>query len=180
MFKKIILSTAILMATANAQAEIVITDCKTIGDEFAFIDTDTGVEWMRYQGYRSVRELSGKSGSDALSIIETHLPGWKFPTLDEVMTLAGNTIEEDIARKLVVNNMSLISNVTNRRQNLGSSRVYTGEQHSFRPFADAFGTVSSPTQGQYARPYFYDGRDATGTNNLIRKFQHHHLHALKH
>ena len=47
MFKKMVTAAFVLLASAGAQAEMMHTDWQTEGDKQAYLDYDTGIEWIR-------------------------------------------------------------------------------------------------------------------------------------
>lgn len=80
MFKK--LGLAALMAFSvishSAHAAFLKTDVTAAGDAGAFVDQDTGIEWL------SLKYTDGMSISQALAAYS----GWRLPTEDEVITMA--------------------------------------------------------------------------------------------
>lgn len=83
MFKRAVLSVFILAAgliSAQANAALVSTDWKTVGDAKATLDTVSGLEWL---------DLTLTAGNSHTSISENPslFPGWRFPTITEVKSL---------------------------------------------------------------------------------------------
>jgi len=70
--KKILTFAAIAVFSSVSQAEIVDTDWKSEGDALAFVDTDTGIEWLKLD------YTAGMTIEEGLSI-----DGWRLATASE-------------------------------------------------------------------------------------------------
>jgi hypothetical protein len=87
--KKIILVSAFIVGVSgNANAELISTDLKDIGDGLATLDNQSGLEWLDL------------SYTDALSLnsvvarLDTDLTGWRLPTYSEVSMLLSNNFPQ--------------------------------------------------------------------------------------
>lgn len=98
-FKTIILLLG--MASISAQADLIHTDWKTVGDKKATLDTSTGIEWMKLENTR------GKSINTILAdLVEgKSFYGWRLPTQDEVTSLFTSYFGESV--------LSITSSTTN-------------------------------------------------------------------
>lgn len=84
----LLLGTLFLFFSAfNAQAELVVTDWETEGDELIVIDTDTGYKWL------NLAYTAGVSIDQVSSELATTYSGWKLATYDDVLTLMRNHFE---------------------------------------------------------------------------------------
>ena len=79
--KKILTFAAIAVFSSVSQAEIVDTDWKSEGDALAFVDTDTGIEWLKLD------YTAGMTIEEGLSI-----DGWRLATASEVEELVSHIV----------------------------------------------------------------------------------------
>ena len=76
------LLTSMFMA-GSASAEYISLDWQQEGDGLAFLDEDTGIEWLKFSETRnmSINEVAAELGSGGL------FEGWRFPTYDEIISI---------------------------------------------------------------------------------------------
>jgi len=79
--KKILTFAAIAVFSSVSQAEIVDTDWKSEGDALAFVDADTGIEWLKLD------YTAGMTIEEGLSI-----DGWRLATASEVEDLVSHIV----------------------------------------------------------------------------------------
>lgn len=67
----------------QANAELVHSDWKTLGDAKATADIDTGIEWLKLNNTKnmSINQVMAETGKGGL------FHGWRLPTSEEVQTL---------------------------------------------------------------------------------------------
>lgn len=85
MFKKMVAAAFVLLASAGAQAEMMYTDWQTEGDKQAYLDYDTGIEWIRLSQTEnmSINEVLSELGEGG------QFEGWRLPTESEVDAFFG-------------------------------------------------------------------------------------------
>jgi hypothetical protein len=83
--KKILrpLSFLLVMTTSIANAELIKTDVFTAGDNLAFVDTNTGIEWGT--GAMNYQIGAGHTMSQVVSDPTLIAPGWRLPTDSELV-----------------------------------------------------------------------------------------------
>ncbi len=87
MFKKIALAASLLFGLSGvAHAEFVFTDWKMEGDNLGIVDTDTGVEWLKFS------ETGGKTINQVMAGLDTVYDGWRLPTMQEVGDMHSNFV----------------------------------------------------------------------------------------
>jgi len=79
--KRVLALAAVALFSSVSQAEILHTDWKAEGDQLAFVDTDTGIEWLKLD------YTAGMTISQGLSI-----DGWRLATASEVEELVYHII----------------------------------------------------------------------------------------
>jgi MYXO-CTERM domain-containing protein len=95
LFKKILFAAIITLGTTQAaHADLVATDWKTLGDNSATLDTDTGLEWL------DLSTTKGLSYSDVMD--DSNFDGWRPPTFDEVITLFFNAFSNDFSLQATI------------------------------------------------------------------------------
>jgi hypothetical protein len=80
--KKIMMGSAILMFTLSAQAEFLSTDWKVAGDSKATLDTESGLEWLKFTQTKASQYTIASMGNYTRDgqVFE----GWRLPTSNEV------------------------------------------------------------------------------------------------
>lgn len=74
---------ASLLFSSGAFADAVKTDWIELGDKLAFVDTDTGIEWLK---------LSETKGQSVTSVSHSY-PGWRLPTETEINAMFYNIFD---------------------------------------------------------------------------------------
>jgi hypothetical protein len=75
---------AISLASMSANAELIATDWKTMGDSRATLDESTGIEWL------DLTQTDGMSIDTVESLLSSRFEGWRLPTRSEVTQLMVN------------------------------------------------------------------------------------------
>jgi hypothetical protein len=153
-----------LMFSSVIQAEIIGTDWLIEGDQHAFVDTQTGVEWLRMGTPRQAQGISSL-GSTTIANIDILFPGWRFPTMDELLAVGENILVNSPSAKSIFTgnlNAAPATGAVPSRAVYGNSRVYAGANYSLTPWMDAFGWTPYANGGQSSSMYFYNGNGAIG------------------
>lgn len=89
MFKRVLAATVLLLSLTPfaSNASLVNADAFESGDGLAALDTETGRVWL------DLSLTTGKSSSEVSAMFDGEFEGWRFPTYQELLTLAENSFE---------------------------------------------------------------------------------------
>lgn len=104
------------LSSFAANAELVVSDWKTAGDNSIITDTTTGLSWL------NLKETDDMTLEEVVSKLDTDFSGWNLPTETQVHTIYDNYFNFDVT-------------------NFNTKRVNSGGQNfnDARSFADTFG-----------------------------------------
>ena len=122
--KKLLLATALLLGSATASAELVVTDGpnKTWGER-TVLDTDTSLTWAAFYGTRNatINSMLPKTASGE------QYDGFRLATTSEVTDLIDNIFGFDFAigQTLQVENMDLYNRINSTVGFLQAAAMFT-------------------------------------------------------
>lgn len=136
--KKILLATMAL-ACFSANAALIQTDWKTEGDGLAFVDEETGIEWLK------LTETAGMSFNELSQEMDTTYAGWEFAGYHDTL---------DVLEKIFVT-----TDISSERDGVFFSKQYNFSSYNsdFDMFTHYFGAnvagVKGYTYGAMTNPF---------------------------
>jgi hypothetical protein len=122
--KKIMMGSAILMFTLSAQAEFLSTDWKVAGDSKATLDTESGLEWLKFtQTKTSQYTIASMDGYTQDGQV---FEGWRLPTSNEVTAYLDRLVDFSRAQTWNESNTHLYLTVNNHDPLISAAAGHLG------------------------------------------------------